>query len=594
MASQTDLQDLLRLMTTAKVPIKDAMARIKLLQAADLRSISQIASSPLPAVEGAIKDAKAARSLHNACKARVKQLSNPDIAAAAASKRSASSQLGGPSTKRQKAGSSGALFTEGPEAMSPEEAEASLALPVETDEQIIAGTTLLTNRAPLVLAFAVELLRYTMPEQPPSSRLSLAQAVVSANSRSKAVSIGLEKGASADDEGWGHGQPRVRVLGREVTVLKRGGYVWKGEEKTGYGVKQEDDDGNGDPSASLASSAIISGQSQQGANMAGETAQEEATWSASQPITLRESTFIVRAIPLTKTSERVAKMQALFARYPALKDASHNAWAYRVNAPTNLFGATTIREDSFDDGESGCGSFLVKNMREMNTVDTLVVMTRWYGGIMLGPDRWRIMRDCLKDAVAGRLRVTGRAAAQSLGGEAVWGLDLEAMKSTSGGAAAASGARSYDAGVVGMPIHRPEAAMAYLLKSFATRVDPQDGEDAGAGTTGAEIKEEKAGVDENTTPRKGSATAKPKATPKRKTTKVLNIEKEENVSRLLGSLRLLFDSWADHLGTAELDRRAWNWYVAVRPEVESGPSGWGAKGHLRLQSILDLRRQADS
>jgi len=586
MASQTDLQDLLRLMTTAKVPIKDAMTRIKLLQAADLRSITQIASSPLPVVEGAIKDGKAARSLHNACKARVKQLSNPDIAAAAASKRSGS-QLGGSSTKRQKAGSNGALFTEGPEAMSPEEAEASFALPVETDERAIAGTTLLTNRAPLVLAFAVELLRYTMPEQPPSSRLSLAQAVVSANSRSKAVSIGLDKGPSADDEGWGHGQPRVRVLGREVTVLKRGGYVWKGEEKTGYGLKQEDD-GKEEPSASLASSATISGQSQQGASTADDTTQEEATWSVSQPITLRESTFIVRAIPLTKPSERAAKMQALFARYPALKDASHNAWAYRVNAPTNLFGATTIREDSFDDGESGCGNFLVKNMREMNTVDTLVVMTRWYGGIMLGPDRWRIMRDCLKDAVSGRLRVTGRAAAQSLGGEAVWGLDLEAMKNTS--SAAASGMRSYEAGVVGMPIHRPEAAMAYLLKSFATRVEADDGDDD-AGATGAEIKEEDGA--ESTTPQKGSV-SKPKTAPKRRTTKALDIEKEENVGRLLGALRLLFDSWADHLGTAELDRRAWNWYVAVRPEVESGPSGWGAKGHLRLQSILDLRRQAGS
>src|SRR3569833_2736313 len=72
-----------------------------------------------------------------------------------------------------------------------------------------------------------------MPEQPHTSRLSLAQAEVSADSRSKAVSIGLEKGASADDEGWGEGQPRVKVMGREIAVLKRGGYEWKGEEEVG-------------------------------------------------------------------------------------------------------------------------------------------------------------------------------------------------------------------------------------------------------------------------------------------------------------------------------------------------------------------------
>ncbi|EAU35023.1 conserved hypothetical protein [Aspergillus terreus NIH2624] len=63
-----------------------------------------------------------------------------------------------------------------------------------------------------------------MPEQPISSRLSLAQAVVSANSRSKAVSLGIETGASAEQEGWGQGQPVVKVLGRDIRVLKRWGY----------------------------------------------------------------------------------------------------------------------------------------------------------------------------------------------------------------------------------------------------------------------------------------------------------------------------------------------------------------------------------
>lgn len=543
-------------------------------------SIQQIAESPLSAVDAAIKDPKAARSLHNACKARLKQINNPDLAAAAASKRSGS-QLASSSAKRQRGGADGALFTDGPEVLSPEEAEASFSLPVETDEQVIAETTLLTNRAPLVLAFTVELLRYTMPEQPPSSRLSLAQAVVSANSRSKAVSIGLEKGLSAEEEGWGHGQPRVHVLGREVAVLKRGGYSWKGEEKT---ANQEDNDDQ--QPASITSSATATKHSQ-GKPTISASEQEPATWSASQPVTLKESTFIVRAISLSKPSERAAKMQALFERYPSLKDASHNAWAYRVNAPTNLFGATTVKEESFDDGESGCGSFLIKNMREMATVDTLVVMSRWYGGVMLGQDRWRIMRDCLKNAVAGRLRVSGRTV--QLEGEAVWGLDLEAVKNTS--TAAASSSRTYEAGVVGMPIHRPEAVMAYLLKSFATRVETSNG--IGDLANEAVAKEED-GTETATTPKKGSVSSKPKTVPKRKTTKALDVEKEENISRLLGALRLLYDSWADHLSTTELDRRAWSWYVAVRPDVDSGPSGWGAKGHLKLQEILNLRRRESS
>jgi hypothetical protein len=103
--------------------------------------------------------------------------------------------------------------------------EESLALPdFVVDEAELAGTVLLTNRAPVVLAFGVVLLQYTMPEQPLSSRLSLAQAVVSMNSRSKAVSLGLESGKSAEEEGWGTGQGGVKVLGRSVRTMRRAGW----------------------------------------------------------------------------------------------------------------------------------------------------------------------------------------------------------------------------------------------------------------------------------------------------------------------------------------------------------------------------------
>lgn len=110
------------------------------------------------------------------------------------------------------------------------------------DEDELLNTVIYTNRAPLVLAFAVMLLKYTLPSQPLSSRLSLAQAVVSANSRSKAVSIGLAKGSSAEEEGWGQGQPVVRVMGREIRVLKRWGYNPNEDSKEASSVKEDADD----------------------------------------------------------------------------------------------------------------------------------------------------------------------------------------------------------------------------------------------------------------------------------------------------------------------------------------------------------------
>ena len=41
---------------------------------------------------------------------------------------------------------------------------------------------------------------------------------------------------------------------------------------------------------------------------------------------------------------------------------------------------------------------------------------------------------------------------------------------------------------------------------------------------------------------------------------------------------------------SELDRRTWSWYVAVRPDVESGVRGWGEKGTVSLAKILELRK----
>lgn len=430
--------------------------------------------------------------------------------------------------------------------MTPHQLEASLALPIETDEERIAETAIQTNRAPLVLTFALELVRHTMPEQPPSSRLSIAQAVVSANSRSKAVNIGLEKGPSADEQGFGEGQPRITVMGREIAVLKRGGYEWKGEEEE-TSVEQAND-GRVTPPASTATLPKTEEHSQAKTSGVTQTFPTKSEWSTSPSVTLKDSTFIARATTITDPSDRASLLKSLFAQHPNLRSASHNGWAYRIRPPESS-SSTHLREASFDDGESGAGDLILRVLRETNTADTLVVMTRWFGGTMLGPDRWRLMRNVVTSALSERLRRTGVEA--SLGGEAVWGLDLEALRDKNKAAAAAGG----------LMIHRPEAARSYLLRNFAS---------APADTGGT-----------STSPAK------------KKTIKAKDVEKEENLGLLLGALRLLFDSWADTLSTTDLDRRAWGWYCNVRPEVESGLAGWGAKGVLRLQTILDLRRKAE-
>ncbi|KAF5867285.1 hypothetical protein ETB97_000054 [Aspergillus alliaceus] len=204
MAAQ--VQALLRFLSQdAKMPLADAMGKVIELQKAGLTSPEQISKSDIETLEEIFKNAKVARQVLNAAK-RVSK------------KRDAPVENTGPPQKKPKSSTQRDSST-------PFEIECTLSLPATSaTEDELSKVVILTNRAPLVLAFAVCVLKHTMPEQPVSSRLSLAQAVVSANSHSKAVSLGIESEKPADQEGWGDGQPVIKVLGREVKVLKRWDY----------------------------------------------------------------------------------------------------------------------------------------------------------------------------------------------------------------------------------------------------------------------------------------------------------------------------------------------------------------------------------
>jgi hypothetical protein len=412
----------------------------------------------------------------------------------------------------------------------PQKLEASLALPElsNLDEEEISKAVIHTNRAPLVLAFAVQLLKYTQPDQPLSSRLSLGQAVVSLNSRTKAVSLGLVKGDAAK-EGWGQGQPKVSIMGREVYVLKRSDYEWKEPKQTEAGKQSADSSAMGEDQNTLTKGPTVEDE-----NIVQEQpglAIFSPNWTVSESVTSKKSTFVARARPVNSSAQARQLLRELMAEDPELRQATHNVTAWRVH---NNHGG--VIEECEDDGETGGGRHILKILQESNTVDYMLVMTRWYGGILLGSQRWELMDQVCRDALSQRLRITG-----TIGQEALWGLDLEGMKESN---APVTGGRA-----AGMPIHRPEAARTYLLKAFFS---PENS----AGPT------------------------------KKKTGAALEQEKAHNLALLLAALDMLFASWSEHISREELDRRAWSWYVAVRPETD-----WGGKGDVKLADILNYRRK---
>lgn len=181
--------------------------------------IDDIISTDLSKLQELFGDEKAAKQVLNAAKRNSKKRDAP-ASAASPPKKKARIQPG--------------------EVLSPADLEDSLALPYAIkDEGELLNAVVITNRAPLVLAFAVTLLKYTMPEQPLSSRLSLAQAYVGASSRDRAVSLGIESGRSAEQEGFGLGQPIKRIIGRDVRVMRRWGYNPKSTgDSTGHDTQQ--------------------------------------------------------------------------------------------------------------------------------------------------------------------------------------------------------------------------------------------------------------------------------------------------------------------------------------------------------------------
>jgi hypothetical protein len=353
-------------------------------------SASDLSKADFATLKNVFGDEKVARTCLNAAKRVIKKRPAADEDGSAAA-----SAL--PPVKKAKAK---ATFGQ---PLSGAELEATLALPEpEMNEEILKSTVLYTNRAPLVLAFAVTLIKYTMPGQPISSRLSLAQAVTSMNSKTKAVHVGLEKEKPAEEEGWGEGQPLVRIMTREIRVMKRWGYEWEGEE--------------------------------------------DATQA-----TLKSS-------------------------------------------------PDTVREDKVKE-------------------------------------------------------------------TALWAVDLEALKRAN-----RPGASMHSkSGQSNLPIYMAQSARSYLMRAFEKREEDN-------------IKQEEDSIkQEEDAPTKAKAKTK-------KSVASLAAEKERNLGLLLGALELLYQSWAGILSKEDLDKRAWGWYVRVRPEVAQGVAGWGGKGDVKLSDILDLRR----
>lgn len=67
--------------------------------------------------------------------------------------------------------------------------------------------------------------------------------------------------------------------------------------------------------------------------------------------------------------------------------ATHNTWGLLLSDGTQI---------KADDGEAGAGMVILRMLDRAGLTDTIVVVTRWYGGKHLGGDRFRHVQTCVQ------------------------------------------------------------------------------------------------------------------------------------------------------------------------------------------------------
>ncbi|KND93655.1 Protein IMPACT [Tolypocladium ophioglossoides CBS 100239] len=122
------------------------------------------------------------------------------------------------------------------------------------------------------------------------------------------------------------------------------------------------------------------------------TATDPPPWILSEPFTKNKSTFLAHVAHVTSPSQARAHVAHLLASDKRIRGATHNMTAWRIRGS----GGVSF-QDCDDDGETAAGARLLHLMQVMELWDAMVVVTRWYGGVKLGPRRFAVINAVARD-----------------------------------------------------------------------------------------------------------------------------------------------------------------------------------------------------
>ena len=114
---------------------------------------------------------------------------------------------------------------------------------------------------------------------------------------------------------------------------------------------------------------------------------------AGDPITDRKSKFVAHVAKVSSLEDVINVVEVL-RRNRVIAAAAHpTIYAYRFRSGSVIF------QDSEDDGETGASKKMLFLLDQLHVEGVVVVVTRWFGGILLGPDRFKHIMTCAKQCL---------------------------------------------------------------------------------------------------------------------------------------------------------------------------------------------------
>lgn len=122
----------------------------------------------------------------------------------------------------------------------------------------------------------------------------------------------------------------------------------------------------------------------------------EPQFSVSEAVTEKKSVFVARAAKVKSPGEARFCIDYLKNTDKKAAKATHNMTAWRIrNEPFS----DVVQHDCDDDGEAAAGGRLLHLLELMDAWDVVVIVSRWFGGTLLGPDRFRIINAVARDSL---------------------------------------------------------------------------------------------------------------------------------------------------------------------------------------------------